>query len=261
MKLRRIVEVIGILLIVTGCASQGAVSSVHRRQATFLEGEYAPYSAKGRTGRVTGQAFLKTQGGDVKFGAGSSVIIVPVTSYSREWFEVRVLNDKAITPADPRAEEFTRATLADGEGRFTFDKLPEGTYYVACYISWKVPGLRGTMSPTGGWAFATANVDSGGQTAVIATRPDLATLRRVSMAGSLEIQQTPLGDPFTVRLESGEAFGAKGIWLRNDGTLKVVLPTGDVRYLNSARVALIIDSDGNDRTRAVLLEHKRLGDE
>ena len=41
--------------------------------------EYAPFLEEG-TGVVSGQAFMKTRGGDVKLGAGNTVTLDPITA-------------------------------------------------------------------------------------------------------------------------------------------------------------------------------------
>ena len=60
------------------------------RTAVFNEDEYATYAGDG-TATITGQAFVKTRGGDVKFGAGNKVFLNPVTTYSTEWYQKYVI--------------------------------------------------------------------------------------------------------------------------------------------------------------------------
>ena len=235
-----------------GCAAPTRVTPVHQRQATFVQDEYEQYSRPGASS-IAGQAFLKTQGGDVKFGAGNDVILAPATSYSKEWFEVRVLRDRAISPPEPRAERFNRSTLADGTGRFRFESLPAGAYYVACYISWMVPGLEG-LQKTGGWAFALAHVDSGVSSEIVVTRPDLGTQNRLRTKSGA---QSPVDAPFTVKLELGESLGVTEMQVDTE-LLRVVLPNGETRYLNPAHVVGIVDAAGTDWTKAVLDQGKHL---
>lgn len=144
-------------------------SAPQPRRASFIEAEYAPYGKEG-SGTITGQAFLKTMGGDVKYGAGNTVFMNPVTSYSTEWFERAILAQESLEPSDPRCQPYTKSVIADGEGRFEFEGLPAGEYYIGCLINWSVPGQYG-MIPTGGVAHAKVRVAEGQHVRnVIATR-------------------------------------------------------------------------------------------
>jgi hypothetical protein len=52
---------------------------------SFNEADFAPY-AKSGTGVIAGQVFAKTVGGDVKYGAGSTVYLNPKLPYIVEFF-------------------------------------------------------------------------------------------------------------------------------------------------------------------------------
>jgi len=151
-----------------GCAAPKS----NPRHVSFIESEYAPYRAEG-TGSVLGQAFMRTRSGDVKYGAGCTVTLNPVTSYSTEWFDRAVLNQEWIEDGDARAGAYARTTLADGEGRFRFDRLPAGEYFVVCPVVWEY--VDATMQPavvlpTGGMAYARATVRDGESVNVVVTR-------------------------------------------------------------------------------------------
>jgi len=126
-----------------------------QRQTQFNAADYAPYD-KPAGASISGQAFLKTRGGDVKFGAGNYVTLDPVTPYFTEWFEHTALRGTLKADPDSRTHPYHRETRADGEGRFTFENLPAGDYYIACSIRW----LAGD-SNTGGVAHAKVHVDAG----------------------------------------------------------------------------------------------------
>lgn len=44
-----------------------------------------------------------------------------------------------IEDIDPRFKSMTRRTVANGEGRFEFDELPNGEYYILVPVEWQVP--------------------------------------------------------------------------------------------------------------------------
>lgn len=134
----------------------------------FIEAEFEPYGLDG-TGTITGQAFLKTRGGDIKLGAGNQVQLVPVTSYTTEGRNRVTIGGERLEPADPRIEKYRRTTIADGSGNFEFRNLPAGDYYITCVIAWEVPSQYG-METTGGIAYGTAKVKAGEMTKVVVTR-------------------------------------------------------------------------------------------
>lgn len=142
-----------------GCAAPKA------RTTVFDPAEYVPFSRTG-TGAVEGQAFLKTKGGDVKVGAGEPVYLNPVTAYSTEFYETYVVGYNEIEAADPRAAEFRRDMIADGEGRFRFEGLPSGDYYLHCAIHWHYS----EYGQTGGIAHARVTVRDGEVTRAVVTR-------------------------------------------------------------------------------------------
>lgn len=151
--------VVTCLLMLTGCAS----SKPQPRLATFNPDEYAPFANPG-TGRVTGQAFMVQAGGTVVVAAGRQIFMNPVTSFSTEWFE-RTIIGGVVLEAPPAGIPPARVTVGDAEGRFTFDGLPPGDYYVATHIQW----LAGT-SWTGGTVGKRVTVRNGAVTEVLLTR-------------------------------------------------------------------------------------------
>lgn len=153
-----------LLTIICGCAP-----AIHSRLMSFNEAEYAPYSGAG-TASIYGEAFLKTRGGDVKKGAGNKVFMNPVTSYSTEWYQRQIIGGQILEQPDQRALPFFRETIADSDGRFEFQNLPAGEYYLACPITWEVPIGYGNMMPTGGFAHGRIKVEPGERVRVILTR-------------------------------------------------------------------------------------------
>jgi hypothetical protein len=139
------------VMLSSACAAKSAPAVVEPRLATFLPSEYAAYEGVG-TSTITGQSFLKTRRGDVKFGAGDEIILNPVTTYSTEWWTKAIVGGKTLGPGDDRAKGHTRTAVADGEGRFRFDSLPAGRYYVLSSVVWEVPSVKhpGIIEQTGG---------------------------------------------------------------------------------------------------------------
>lgn len=157
----------GILLLAAAVLSLGGCFE-RKLTVPFNEAEYARLERSG-TGVVEGQAFLLTEGGDVKKGAGKPVSLVPVTSASTEIHKVTHVGMMASTGWDPRMQAYNITVTADGDGRFRFENVPPGEYYVYCWIAWKWYN-SGVLSETGGWAYATATVRNGETTKVVVTR-------------------------------------------------------------------------------------------
>ena len=117
-------------------------------RAPFPIAEYESLPTSG-SGTLTGQVFMRTVGGDVKYGAGSDVYILPVTSYSTQWYTESYLGGQVLGAPDPRAEKGMKLTQADGTGYFKFTDVPPGKYYLSSKVTWQAPTQYG-LSLQGG---------------------------------------------------------------------------------------------------------------
>ena len=151
------------LLGLAGCATP----SVQR--IPFPESEYAAL-AKAGTGTVNGQAYLKSSHGEVQQAAVEKVYLDPVTSYSWQWLMVTYAGGRELAPADPRLSGYVQQTVADADGRFTFQRVPPGEYFVISKIVWQVPTGYG-MIPQGGFVVGRVVVRDGEVADVTVTRP------------------------------------------------------------------------------------------
>lgn len=113
---------------------------------------------------IVGQAFKKTVGGDVKYGAGNTVYLFPLTPYLVEVLQLLPQKD-AFTQIqfDPAVLGYNRTTVADGEGRFKFPNLLPGHYRIETTITWGIPTGHG-IETTGGAAAAVVTVPTDGDT-------------------------------------------------------------------------------------------------
>lgn len=149
---------------------------VYERRVLFNEADYARFDAGG-AGVVDGQAFVKTNGGDVKYCAGEPVILHPLTLYAREWLEHAVMRGERISAADPQLAAHQRRVTADGEGRFHFEGLAAGEYLATCNIRWQIGSICWTplgwypcTEENGGVAYGKFSLDEGGTAKVLVTR-------------------------------------------------------------------------------------------
>ena len=153
-----------LFFVLAGCASV----TPQERTAVYNPAELAPYSKPG-TGKIVGQAFLKNLGGDVKYGAGNMVWLHPVTRLTTEWFTKHIVHGIPLLAGNPRTDDYRRQAIADAEGRFEFNGLPPGDYYLTCSITWGVPTDIGVI-PAGEIAYAKVTVRNGETAKAIVTR-------------------------------------------------------------------------------------------
>lgn len=156
-------SLLAVLLLASGC-----VAPQQSFNSTFNEAEFAPYEKDGNS-TITGQAFLKTRGGDVKFGAGNTVTLLPATSYTKEIRERVTIGGERLGPEDSRLQKYRKTTIADGNGNFEFKDLPAGEYLLSCQITWEIPGDYG-LRTTGGIAYGAVKVKADETAKVILTR-------------------------------------------------------------------------------------------
>ncbi|MDH5447035.1 MAG: hypothetical protein OEY52_15920 [Gammaproteobacteria bacterium] len=119
------------ILLASACASKPELI----QRIPFNMAEYAELPAKG-TATVTGQAYLKTADGTIHYPKNEKARLNPVTSYSKQWYQVHYIERKSITKADPRYLEYVYKVDFDEQGRFNFNNIPEGSYYISAPIFW-----------------------------------------------------------------------------------------------------------------------------
>jgi hypothetical protein len=104
----------------------------------FDVSDVASWSGNGPS-NLRGQAFLKTVGGDVKTCAGEFVVLLPATPYVDEV----IAKGKAAVSADvdSRLMTYSRKTICDAQGNFSFAGLPAQRWYVLTLVTWGVPHI------------------------------------------------------------------------------------------------------------------------
>ena len=145
----------------TQATEPGNVPPAKTAQPPILnEKDFFPYKQKGR-GTLAGQAFLVSPSGKAITQAGASVHLIPITPYTRHWFDhnVRMTScstadtpantESTVAPRTPtdcahealtrlqtekRLVPYLRTTRANPTGHFWFTKIPAGRYYIVSLI-------------------------------------------------------------------------------------------------------------------------------
>lgn len=147
----------GLALFLSGCATTPPAPPVPF-DATGLEW------AKGKgNNSVSGDAVLRTRGGDVKTCAGLDVKLLPVSDYTRAMAARHYgagdsgYLDRGYVFVSPPAwatemEPYVRRKRCNAQGQFSFTDLPEGDYYVIATVIWEAPtgGRYSYMATQGG---------------------------------------------------------------------------------------------------------------
>lgn len=161
-----------LLLIVVGCVSAPTPPPI-TWNVNLDETEYEPYLAGG-SASISGQVFLRTVGGDVKLGAGSPITLDPVTSYSQHWWHQagKWWARRSITPPNPFFITARKTTTADAEGRFIFEGLSAGRYYVRSQVTWETGAYRYIDDTQGGLIWQMVELSDGQKEETILTWPN-----------------------------------------------------------------------------------------
>lgn len=94
--------------------------------------------------RIEGHAFVTRFDNKVMNASGQYVYLIPATAYARERF-AKLYGGRKSAPAagfanvqnDPNYAAFTRKTKAESNGRFVFEDVAAGEYFVATTVTWK----------------------------------------------------------------------------------------------------------------------------
>lgn len=158
-----------VVALLAGCVAPPVERGPYERRQEFSVEEHAPYAKEG-SASIDGQVFLRTIGGDVKVGAGSQVSLLPTTKYFWENMQAH-MQGRAISNGDQRALQFMRTARADGEGRFEFESVPAGRYYLMSSVYWQAPtGYRYSLERHGSRIIDIVEVEEGENLSVSLTK-------------------------------------------------------------------------------------------
>ena len=115
----------------------------------------AAFIHKPGKGKIAGHAFFRSEKGRVIFAAGEYVYLIPATPYTDARFASFFGEEKYLKAmrlfltqeSDPEYRKFTRNTKAESDGRFSFDNVAPGTYYLWTQATWYADNA---ILPSGG---------------------------------------------------------------------------------------------------------------
>jgi hypothetical protein len=152
-----------VIIMLCGCAS---LSRTQPLTSTFNPQTHEAFATQGGA-TVRGQAFQRTQGGEVRYAAGRLVELFPATSYGNEIISV-IRSGKMPTGHAPEWDKLVRSMTADGQGGFEFNNVPAGEWYVMTSNWWSSGRSYGQNE--GGYLVAKVTVPEDGEVRVMVTR-------------------------------------------------------------------------------------------
>ena len=186
---RRLLLGVAVLLLASGISlSQGsAVEPSPMAPPAFNEKEFFAYKQKGQ-GTLAGQVFLGAASGKAITQAGAPVHLIPITPYTRHWFDHTVRTtacsaagspasaENPATPGPPtdcahealtrlqaekRLGPYLRTTRANPTGHFWFTKIPAGRYYIVSLIEGGSGAHQQQDEASAGLAWLAIELDAG----------------------------------------------------------------------------------------------------
>jgi Prealbumin-like fold domain len=130
-----------------GFAAAGLSATLAFAQGPAFDPKAAAFINKEGKATIEGHAFMRRPDNAVENAVGQTVRLIPVTPYSEARF-AQFYRGKKFLPAfhipkieaDPEYASYTRTTTSDSNGRFTFENVAPGKYYVTTQIMWRPKG-------------------------------------------------------------------------------------------------------------------------
>ncbi|WP_036767974.1 hypothetical protein [Persephonella sp. KM09-Lau-8] len=179
-NLKTIFWIILISVISFSCSTPLKTQTIHIK-SPFDPNEVNWFYKKGKN-TITGQAFLRTRSGEVRTCAGYEVSLIPFSKYAEErmkafygnsqkgFFNIQNLFFKQIefVPDSPEYLKTKKTTICDANGRFKFENLPDGEYFIVTRVIWEVPSYSGSY-PVGGYLMQRVKLKGGETKEIILT--------------------------------------------------------------------------------------------
>lgn len=136
--MKRIICWVALLFLITDATAQKRKKPVDRIPFPAAEYDTLPAINTGESS-IKGEAFFVSSWAQVRKAVGTNVYLFRVTSYTRHWFDVSVLGNKNMTAGDDRQKKCNIYTTSNTEGKFEFNHVPAGNYYLFLWFYWDEP--------------------------------------------------------------------------------------------------------------------------
>ena len=167
MKFRKLAIIPVSLLILTGCMEPRVI-----KPTALFNSSSASYIFDTGDNTISGQAFLRQNGGGVVTCASSEVFIFPVNEYSSQIMsEMFGSTDKGYSIGlssidyDANYVKYHRVSVCDAQGNFVFENVADGEYYLSTNVRWVIGNSR-----QGGYLFEKVSVNKGSNLKVLLSR-------------------------------------------------------------------------------------------
>jgi len=131
---------------------------------SFVEDDFVWSLTKG-TGVIAGQGFLRAPGGFIKTAEEEEVTLVAKTPYTDEIVAATrqdgFFDKYTNVQKDLNYSLYRRVQTADKEGRFRFENLPAGEWYIVTKVIWYMQDESSNYSYGGGLVWGQITIGEG----------------------------------------------------------------------------------------------------
>lgn len=153
-------SVLAATLLCASCSSNTPKPSLNETPA-FNASEAAYVLKQGKT-LLTGEAFIIGRNGKPIYASGETIRLVPATAYARARFRI-LYQGGTFIPANriprvspaPDYAKYTRTTISNARGKFEFDNIAPGEYFITAQ---KIVPQPGKFTSLGGAMYASVRI-------------------------------------------------------------------------------------------------------
>ena len=131
-----------LMLLIVGC---NATQPYIYKTIGIYDSSEVEWSKLSGNSKIFGSGFLRQSGGGVVSCAGNEVSLIPASSYANERLNYLFGNlqkgynpNRYIDEASSSYLDDMRVTICDVDGKFEFNDIPSGVYYVTTRVEWMV---------------------------------------------------------------------------------------------------------------------------
>ena len=136
--------IFGLIFLVTSCTTTPVSQTL-----SIYDRDQVAWSFSDGTGKVEGDGFLSRRDGMLVKCSGQQVNLIPLSDYAIEritniygnpngGYNTAGYGSRRVDEAVSTYWNDTRQTVCDVDGKFVFNNLPSGEYYVVTRVIWRV---------------------------------------------------------------------------------------------------------------------------